>query len=80
MSDNKPLIVGDIDHDESNREEDSVPPHAEMTSIQGDVTSTALSRDDGVEITATSLTGASTQSAVRINVYENIPFAGGDGY
>jgi hypothetical protein len=40
---------------------------------------TAEHRDDGEEITAAALEGASVQAAVRINVYENIPFAGGDG-
>jgi hypothetical protein len=53
--------------------------HAEMTSMHSDLSLTAEHRDDGEEITAAALEGASVQSAVRINVYENIPFAGGDG-
>ena len=80
MSSDKSVVGGEeIDHVESISEElDS--PHAEMTSIHINLTSTAERRDEGVEIiTAASLAGASAQSAVRINVYENIPFAGGDG-
>ena len=50
-----------------------------MTSNHSDLSSTAEHRDDGEEIMDAGLAGASTQSAVRINVYENIPFAGGDG-
>ena len=53
--------------------------HAEMTSIHCDLTSTAERRDDGEEIITVGLEGVSDQSAVRINVHENIPFAGGDG-
>jgi hypothetical protein len=50
-----------IDHDESIGEGLDAS-HDEMTSIRGDLTSTAT-----------------TQAIPRINVYENIPFAGGDG-
>ena len=67
-----------MDHAASHGEELEVP-HDEMTSIRGDNVSTARGRDDGVESTAAALGGASIQSAVRINVYENISFAGGDG-
>ena len=51
-------------------------PMQELDTISGRV---AAFRDDGEEITAETLGDASVQSAVRINVYENIPFAGGDG-
>ena len=66
------------DHDESIGEylESS---HSELTSIHSDLSSTAELHDDGEEIIDAANEGASTQSAVRINVYENIPFAGGDG-
>ena len=67
-----------IDRDESIGAATDVP-HDEMTSIRGVNPSTAESDDDGVEITATALSGASIQAIPRINVYENIPFAGGDG-
>jgi len=60
-----------IDHDESIGEELDAS-HDEMTSIRGDNTLTAQSQDDSQEIIA-------TQAIPRINVYENIPFAGGDG-
>ncbi len=50
-----------------------------MTSIHSGLSLTAERHDDGEEITVASLAVVSTQSAVRINVYENIPFAGGDG-
>ncbi len=50
-----------------------------MTSISDTLPSTAQSLDDGEEITAAAFGGASIQSAPRINVYENIKFAGGDG-
>ena len=79
MSDRKLVVnIEGSDHEESNGEDVEVL-RAEMTSIRSDLSSTALSRDDGVEITAAPLTGTSTQSAARINVYDNIPFAGGDG-
>ena len=79
MSDENLLVDGEfIDRDESNGEELEVL-HAEMTSFQSDLSSTAERHDDGEEITATALTYTSVQSLPRINVYENIPFAGGDG-
>ena len=65
-------------HDESIGEEVEAL-HAEMTSIRGDLSPTAEHRDDGEEIIDARLEGASDQFAVRINVYENIPLAGGDG-
>ena len=68
MSDENSLVNSEvIDHDESivDQELDVMP--AEMTSIASDVTSF---RNDEEEITAT---------GPRINVYDNIPFAGGDG-
>ena len=66
------------DHDESNGEKLEAL-HSEMTSNHSALSSTAERHDDGEEIIAAGLEGASVQSAVRINVYENIPFAGGDG-
>ena len=79
MSDRKLVVnIEGSDHDESTGEELEVL-HSEMTSIHSDLSSTAEHNDDGEEIVATALEGASVQSAVRINVYENIPFAGGDG-
>ena len=82
MSDDKSYksldAVQFIDHDESISEElDS--PHAEMTSIHNDFSSTAERHDDGVESAASAVVVPPGQSAVRINVYDNIPFAGGDG-
>ena len=59
------------DHEESIGEEVEAL-HSEMTSIHSDLSPTAFIIDAGLE-------GDSDQSAVRINVYENIPFAGGDG-
>ena len=79
MSDRKLVVNIEVsDHDESNGE-DAESLHSEMTSNHSDLSSTAEHRDDGEEIMDAGLAGASTQSAVRINVYENIPFAGGDG-
>ena len=79
MSSDKSLVGGeDIDHDESIGEElESL--QAEIDAIHSDLSSTAERHEDGEEIIAVGLEGASVQSAVRINVYENIPFAGGDG-
>jgi hypothetical protein len=55
-------------------------PNDEMTPRRGDITSTPLC-DDAVEIITAAFAGASIQFQFppRINVYENIPFAGGDG-
>ena len=53
--------------------------HSELTSNHSDLSSTAERHDEGEEIVDAELEGDSTQSAVRVNVYENIPFAGGDG-
>ena len=79
MSANKLVDNSEVsDHDESIGG-DAESLHSEMTSIHSDLSSTAERHDDGEEIIATELEGASDQSAVRINVYENIPFAGGDG-
>ena len=66
------------DHDELINEEVEAL-HAEIDAIHSDLSSTAERHEDGEEIIAVALEGASAQSAVRINVYENIPFAGGDG-
>ena len=76
MSDNKQLTVVS-EYIESIGEVEA--SHDEMTSIRGDNTSTAGSHEDGEEINAASLAGAPTQSLPRINVYENILFADGDG-
>ena len=79
MSSDKSLVGGEvIDHDESIGKELDVI-NRELDAIHSDLTSTALSHEDGEEIIAAALEGASDQSAVRITVYENIPFAGGDG-
>ena len=79
MSDSKLVVnIEGSDHDESIGENVEVL-HAEMTSIHSDLSSTAQSRDDGQEFTATGLEEVSGQALPRINVYENIPFAGGDG-
>ena len=53
--------------------------YAEIDAIHSDLSPTAEHRDDGEEIIDAGLEGDSDQSAVIINVYENIPFAGGDG-
>ena len=79
MSDHNIVVNSEgSDHDESIGEEVEAL-HAEMTSIHSDLSPTAERHDDGEEIIDAGLEGASVQSAVRINVYENIPFAGGDG-
>ena len=79
MSDSKLVVnIEDSDHDKSIGEELEAL-HSEMTSNHSVLSSTAERHDNGEEIVAAALEGASTQSAVRINVYENIPFAGGDG-
>ena len=79
MSSDKSLVGGEvIDHDESIGKELGVM-HQEVDAIHGVLSSTAEHNDDGEEIIAAALEGVSSQSAVRINVYENIPFAGGDG-
>jgi len=79
MSDQNIVVNSEVsDHDELIGEEVEAL-HSELTSIYSDLTPTAECRDDGEEIIAAALEGASVQSAVRINVYENIPFAGGDG-
>jgi hypothetical protein len=79
MSSYKSLAGGEsIDHDESIGEELEAL-HAEIDAIHSDLSSTAERHGDGEEIIDAALEGASVQSAVRINVYENIPFAGGDG-
>ena len=52
--------------------------HEDITSIFSE-NSAVQSRDAAQEITATDLSGDNDQSAPRINVYENILFAGGDG-
>ena len=79
MSSDKSLVVGEvIDHDESIGKELGIM-HQEVDAIHSDLTSTAEHHDDGEEIIALALEGASVQSLPRINVYENIPFAGGDG-
>ena len=79
MSDSKLVVNIEVsDHDESIGE-DAESLHSEMTQIHSDLISTADRHDDGEEIIAAANEGASVQSAVRINVYENIPFAGGDG-
>ena len=73
----------DVDVDNNNhieplvRELDTL--NDEMTSIHIDLTSTAERHEDGEEITASAVVVPLSRSAVRINVYENIPFAGGDG-
>ena len=79
MSASKTLVEDDvIDHNESNVKE-SVAPHDEMPAIRSFLTSTVHNHDDGEEITAPAMAGGNDQALPRINVYENIPFAGGDG-
>ena len=79
MSNDKPIVKSEAsDHDDSiGRELEMM--HAEMTSIRIDLPSTAERRDDGEEIAAAALGGTSDHLILRINVYENIPFAGGEG-
>ncbi len=75
MSDHNIVVNSEVsDHDESIGEEVEAS-NSEMTSIHSDLSPTAEHRDDGEEIIDAGLEGASVQSAVRINVYENIPFA-----
>ena len=79
MSSDKSLVGGEVgDHDELIGEELEAS-HTEIDAIHSDLSSTAERHEDGEEIIAVGLEGASAHSAVRINVYENIPFAGGDG-
>jgi hypothetical protein len=79
MSSDKSVVGGEVSYHDESIGEDLESPHAEMTSIHSGLSPTAERRDDGEEIVAVGSEGASVQSAVRINVYENIPFAGGDG-
>ncbi len=79
MSSDKSLVGDEVrDYDESIGEELEAL-HAEIDAIHSDLSPTAEHRDDGEEIIDVALEDDSIQSAVRINVYENIPFAGGDG-
>ena len=79
MSDDKPLSDAHfIDHIEPLVQK-LEPQPSDITTIRGDLSSTVQSRGHGIEISATALDGASDQAIPRINVYENIPFAGGDG-
>ena len=66
-----------MNHESIGKELDVI--NHELDAIYSDLTSTALSHEDGQEITAASIVMTSAQSLPRINVYENIPFAGGDG-
>ena len=79
MSDDKNSLAGGKTSDRKLQEEKNEAPHDEMTSIHSDFTSTAERRDDGEEISAAALVGTSEPPRPRINVYENILFAGGDG-
>ena len=79
MSSSKPLIKDEvIDHNESTMK-DTETKQDKMTSICSVLISTVHNHDDGEEITASALAGGSDQASPIINVYENIPFAGGDG-
>ena len=79
MSDHNIVVnIEGSDHNASIGEEAEVI-HPEMTSIHSDLSLTAERHDNGEEIIDAGLEGDSVQSAVRINVYKNIPFAGGDG-
>ena len=60
-----------VDHNESISNE--------TTAICSDITSLSIRSESTRELTVATLAEASDQSEVRINVYENIPFAGGDG-
>jgi hypothetical protein len=79
MSSDKSLVGGEGSvHDELIGEELEAL-HAEIDAIHSDLSSTAERHEDGEEITAATGMVTAANSAVRINVYENIPFAGGDG-
>ena len=79
MSASKPLVDNDvIDHNESTVKK-SDTQHDKLTSIRSVLTSTAKTHVDGEEITSPAMAGGNDQVSPRINVYENIPFAGGDG-
>ena len=79
MSDSKLVVNSEVSDDDESIGENAEALHSEMTSNHSVLSSTAEHNDDGEEIIDAALEGAATQSAVRINVYENIPFAGGDG-
>ena len=79
MSDTNPSFIGgNIDHIEQMHELEAVIP-AITASIRGDLSSLPLRPDDGEEVTEAALTGGPAQSLPGVNVYENIPFAGGEG-
>jgi hypothetical protein len=79
MSFDKSLVVDEGRDHNASHGEDLGASHAEMTLIHSDLSSTTERHDDREEMIAVGLEGASAQSAVRINVYANIPFAGGEG-
>ena len=79
MSDHNIVVNSEgSDHDELIGEEMEAL-HDEIDAIHSGLSPTAEHHDYGEEIIDAGLEGDSDQSAVRINVYENIPFAGGDG-
>ena len=81
MSDDNPLAVDSIGsvHGEDVVIQNAAVISSEITTNHSDIPSVPLRREDGEEITASALGGASTQYAARMYDFENIPFAGGDG-
>ena len=79
ISNDRSLVDGvDIDHIESTVQE-SASIHHELSSIHGHIVSTAQTHDNGQEVTDPTGIATFDQSLPRINVYENMLFAGGEG-
>ena len=79
ISNDRSLVNGvDIDHIES-PDQKLASIHHELSSIHGHIVSTAQTHDNGQEVINPTGMATFCQSSPRINVYENILFAGGDG-
>ena len=79
MSASKPLVDNDVIDINESTMKNTDTQHDKLTLICSVLTSTVHNHDDGEEITASALAGGSDQASPLINVYESIPFAGGDG-
>jgi hypothetical protein len=81
MSDDNPLAGSDIGsvHGDDLTIKNLGAVSSVITTIHSDKPSTAQNHEDGEEIIAAALEGASTESALRMYDFKNIPFAGGDG-
>ena len=79
MSDNNHLAGGKVSDRDDPLVKESDALRSQITSMHSDISATADSLKNEVIITAAALPGIYFQPASMINVYENIPFAGGDG-